>query len=479
MYQYKKTMYMLTLCQLMLASIFAQDINWSTEQKILTGSSGSNIRPRILALDQQHGIIVWGNDRSQSIHYANWERDSLSSIQNVNMNQSRAFITSWASTEIAGKNNVVYLIFKEDPAETGNIYLVRSLDYGHTFSDPIPVVIPNGFYSRFPGVAIDKDLQPIVSYMRFKTDWSQAEYVSIRSKDFGDHFDSFTEVTDKTKGEACDCCPVSMETEDDKIVVFFRNNRNNIRNMTASISINNGISYDLTQELDTADWFLQSCPSTGGDGFFNGDQLHSVWSSGRSGISKVYYSSYNLKSNQIDGFQIMNHNQGRNFQQNYPRMAGKNDTVGIVWNELVNNMDIFFSYFIGSNPADLITHTVRINKDLNGTQTTADVAYHSGNFYLCWQDQNDNTIRFKKGSIKTISSNKSEFKYSVKLFNTKQGFEIQSEKIIDLCTVYNLEGRFINQFKKFKTLEVPLPEKGIYLLNITQEKSEHSFVVYR
>jgi hypothetical protein len=454
--------------------VHAQDINWNADQKILTGGSGSNIRPRILALDPQHGIIVWGNDRSQSIHYALWEGDSIAGIQNINMKQSKAFITSWASTEIAGRNQVVYIIYKEDPAETGKIYLVRSMDFGKNFSDPIPVVIPNGFYSRFPGIAIDKDLQPIVSYMRFKTDWSQPEYVSIRSKDFGNSFDAFTEVTDKSKGEACDCCPVSMETEDDNIVVFYRNNRNNIRNMTASISNNNGTSFDITHELDTADWFLQSCPSTGGDGFFNGDQLHSVWSSGRTGISKVFYSKYNLLSNKIEGLQIMNHTQGRNFQQNYPRMAGKADTVGIVWNELVNTMDIFFSYFLGNNSSDLITHTIRINKDINGTQTTPDIAYHSGNFYLCWQDQNDNSIRFKKGSLNIISSNDSEFAQTLKMLNTKQGLEIRSEKQIDECIIYNLEGRIIAKYKKFNTVEIVLPSAGIYILKFQQGKSEFS-----
>lgn len=466
--------FILIFFQIYTFQVHAQDINWAVDQKINTGGSGSNIRPRITALDQQHGIIVWGNERSQSIHYAIWEGDTLSGIQNINMKQSKAFITSWASTEIAGKNNVVYIIFKEDPAETGKIYLVHSLDYGKNFSDPIPVVNPNGFYSRFPGIAIDKDLQPIVSYMRFKTDWSQPEYVSIRSKDFGDSFDAFIEVTDKSKGEACDCCPVSMETEEDNIVVFYRNNRNNIRNMTASISTNNGISYDITQELDTADWFLQSCPSTGGDGFFNGNQLHSVWSSGRTGISKVFYSKYNLLSKKIEGLQIMNHSQGRNFQQNYPRMAGKNDTVGIVWNELVNTMDIFFSYFLGNNSSDLITHTIRINKDINGTQTTPDIAYHSGNFYLCWQDQNDNSIRFKKGSINIISSSNSELAQNLKILNTKRGLEISSEKPIDECSIYNLEGRFIGKYKNFKTVEIILPTSGIYILKLQQGNSEYT-----
>ncbi|MBK6858690.1 MAG: T9SS type A sorting domain-containing protein [Saprospiraceae bacterium] len=211
-----------------------------------------------------------------------------------------------------------------------------------------------------------------------------------------------------------------------------------------------------------------------GDGFFNGDQLHSVWSSGRTGISKVFYSKYNLLSNKIEGLQIMNHTQGRNFQQNYPRMAGKNDTIGIVWNELVNTMDIFFSYFLGNNSSDLITHTIRINKDINGTQTTPDIAYHSGNFYLCWQDQNDNSIRFKKGSLNIISSNDSEFAQTLKMLNTKQGVEIRSEKQIDECIIYNLEGRIIAKYKKFNTVEIVLPSAGIYILKFQQGKSEFS-----
>ena len=122
------------------ASLFAQDIIWANDQKILTGGSGTNIRPRILALDADHGFILWGNHHSQSIHYALWEKDSLSPIYNINMKNTKAFIQSWASTEIAGRNQFVYIVYKEDPADVGNIYLLRSIDYGKTFSNQIIVV---------------------------------------------------------------------------------------------------------------------------------------------------------------------------------------------------------------------------------------------------------------------------------------------------------------------------------------------------
>ncbi|MBK9729401.1 MAG: hypothetical protein IPO86_14930 [Saprospiraceae bacterium] len=455
-----------TICSLISINLVGQEIIWTEDKKIITGGSGSNIRPRILALDQDHGILVWGNEHSQSIHYSFWEKDSLSSILNINMKQTKAFVTNWASTEIAGRDQYVYIVYKEDPAETGKIYLLKSIDFGKTFSLPIPVVHPIGFFSRFPGIAIDKDYQPIVSYMRFKTDWSSPEYVSIRSSDFGNSFDPYTEVTDKSKGEACDCCPVSMETDGNRIAVFYRNNRNNIRNMTAAISQNNGLSFDITQELDTADWFLQSCPSTGGDGFFNGQNLHTCWSSGRTGVSKVFYSRLNIDTKKIDAFQIMNHTQGRNFQQNYPRISGNQDTVGICWNELFTSMDIYFTYFTGQNSGDLIKNTIRINKDINGSQSSPDVGFNQGNFYLCWQDLNDNTIHFKKGSFKkTTAQDEISTDPSLKILNTNKGILVQSNFETKNWSLINLQGIEIAAGKKFPTSFIPIENAGIYILS--------------
>jgi hypothetical protein len=445
----------------------AQQITWSQEQKILTGH-GSNIRPRILALDEDHGIMVWGNEHSSSIHYALWENDVLSPIYNINMRNTLAFITSWASTEIAGRNQYVYIVYKENPADVGKIYLMRSTDYGKTFTHQIVVVDNNGFKCRFPGVAIDKDNQPIVSYMRFKDDWSDPEYVSIRSTDYGDTFDPFTEVTDTSKGEACDCCPVGMETDGgDRIAVFYRNNRNNIRNMTAAISLDNGLSYNITKELDTANWFLMSCPSTGGDGFFNGPYLYTTWNSGRTGISKTYYSRLNLDTKEIDDFYIMNHNQGRNLQQVYPRMAGYQDTVGIAWGELATNMDVFFTYFTGTNSVNLIPNTVKINNDRTGNQASPDLAYIHGAFYLCWQDMNDNTIRFKKGVISNVTSQedvKSKPEITVRTF--EGGIFINSEDMIDSWNLYDVNGNEIADGCDEYNAAINLHIKGVYFLYV-------------
>lgn len=448
-------------------AVHSQELIWNSEQSILTGGSGTNIRPRIIALTDSRGIILWGNQHTQSIQYALWQDDQLSGKIDLDINNAKAFITTWASTEIAGRNNYVYIVFKEDPAETGNIFLLRSTDYGKTFSKPIIAVKPEGFLSRFPGVAIDKDNQPIVSYMRFKTDWSEPEYVSIRSSDFGDSFDPFTEVTDKTKGEACDCCPVTMETDEDRIAVFYRNNRNNIRNMTVAISDNNGLSYDFTQELDTADWLLLSCPSTGGDGFFSDNELHTCWTSGRTGTSKVYYSKLELNDQNITSFVQMDHNVGRGFQQVYPRIAGHKDTVGICWNELVNGMDILFSYFVNNKSNELIPNTVRVNEVINGNQASADIAFVNGMFHLCWQDMNDNSIKYKTGRFKQTSKIITDrLDPDIQYIKSDQQTIIRCDQSFDLWRVADLSGQIMRSGSGPLEIILEQEPRGTYILNL-------------
>ncbi len=445
--------------------VCAQDIKWGNDLKITTGGGGTGIRPRILALDEDHGIIIWGNSSQQSIQYKYWSKDSLSQTRNIDMKNTKAFITDWASTELAGRNQYVYIVYKEDPADLGKIYLLRSVDYGKTFSTQIVVVDNTGFFSRFPGVAIDKDNQPIISYMRFKTDWTQAHYVTLRSSDFGNTFSPYVEATDISKGTACDCCPVGMASDGDRVAILYRNNRNNFRNMTAAISLDNAGSFAYTQELDTANWFLQSCPASGGDGFFNDHYLHTTWMSGRTGTNKVFYSRLDLNTQKVDAFQIMNHSLGKNLQQVDPKMAGNKDTVGICWTEAVTGYDIFFSYFTGNNSQDLIKNTVRINTDQNGSQDTPDLTYINGKFYLCWHDGNDNTIRFKIGVVNRVTRNEnSSINADLKIHNLSDGIELNSDQVLDEWQIYNLQGIQIAKGYNTQNATIPIPFNGLYFI---------------
>ncbi len=455
---------------------FAQSLTWSKEWKIPTGISGSNIRTRLVSLDSERGILLWGNERTQTIHYALWQGDSITYVFNPNMGQKKAFISTWASTEIAGRDNRVYIVFKADPADTGSIYLLRSEDFGLTFSDPIEIVRPRGFLCRFPGVAIGGDQQPIVSYMRFNEDWSEPAYVSMRSNDFGNSFDPFREVVDSSVGEACDCCPVGMETDGDRIAVLFRNNRNNIRNMTAAVSFDRGENYKLVAELDTSDWFLQSCPSTGGDGFFDESSLHTVWTSGRTGSSRAYYARLDLNTGKINQFYSLIHAQGRNQAQFYPRISGNRDTVGLCWNESLSGMDVFFTWFTGGNVNLAATNTIRINQDITGNQASADIAFKAGTFYLCWQDANDNSIRFKKAKLPAHSAiTDAQGRENILIKKTQNGYAIESEELLKSWSLTDITGREIRFGKNDHYILLENNLKGIYIFTTQSGQSLHSY----
>ncbi len=382
----------------------AQSLNWSSESTIAKTQSGGNVRPRIVCLDERHGIILWGSEPKQSISYALWEDDQFSAPTELNIEGKNAFVTEWASTEIAGRGSRVYIVFKENPAESGKIYLLRSDDFGKTFTKPIPVVDPVGFLCRFPGVAIDANNNPIVTYMRFNTDWSDPRYVSIRSTDSGNSFDAYKEIMDKSLGEACDCCPVSIISDQQRVAVLFRNNRNNIRNMTAAVSFDDGDSYNFSKELDTLNWTLFSCPAIGGDAFFADQYLNTSWLSGRTGTNKAYYSKLNLSTGKLDDFRALTNPLGRNLQQTDPRICGRADTVGLCWNELANGMDAFFSYYLAGNSKNLETNVVRVNTAANGNQSGVDMDFVNGAFYLTWKDATDYSIRFRKVRFSSVSS---------------------------------------------------------------------------
>ncbi|MBK7798956.1 MAG: exo-alpha-sialidase [Saprospiraceae bacterium] len=459
----------------------AQEIIWAPEIKINPARTGSNIRPRTVFLDRDHAVVLWGQLVTKRIQYALWENGKVSNIFTPNLNGLQPFINDWASTEVAGRDNFVYIVFKTDPAESGKIYLMRSEDYGQNFTKPIPIVNPDTFYCRFPGVAVDNNHQPIVSYMRFNKDWSEPHYVSIRSENFGNDFDSFRELVEPQFGEACDCCPVAMESDGDRLAVFYRNNRGNVRNMAVAISNDRGKNFNLHTELDNKDWVIFSCPSTGGDGFFNDDLLHTCWMSGRVNPPKIFYSSYNLSTGKLEQVLSMDHQKGRGQSQNYPRMAGRKDTVAMVWQETDISNDIFFTYSIGL-PTGFIKNTIKMNSEQNGNQTHPDVAFHSNKLLVSWSDNADGTVRLMEGAFK-VSSQTNHPNKNLSLFTVEQigkKLSITTNEPVEFIQVLATDGRRLYYGKETDIdLNIDFSEILILELKLKNLPLQHKTISWR
>lgn len=423
----------------------AQKINWSNEQKISTASRG-NIRPRLLALNDQKGIIVWGSELTKKITYATWQNDVLSTPKLLDMGTTQAFVTNWASLEIAGEDNVVYIVYKAEPADTAAIFMHVSTDYGETFSKPIVVQEGLSLKVRFPGIAIDQNRQAIISYMKFFKGWGDPSFMCRKSIDFGKSFGNEVLVSDSLQGEACDCCPVAMTTDQNDLAVLFRNNDNNIRDMTAVLSTDGGISYEGQYSLDTLSWKLNSCPSSAGDALFSKNVLHTTWMSGRTGRNKVYYSTWNRSTKKIDFLMPMDHILGRNLAQANPRIAGNQDTVFIIWSELISNSEILMNQFIYSKNSVQSQYST-INVTTAGHQINPDVKYRNGKLYTVWEDDGNNSIVMRIGTITNTTHVKTETKNFTWFIRDNKLYYNGGENL-DVI-IYNLSGMELARFKSY------------------------------
>jgi hypothetical protein len=110
--------------------------------------------------------------------------------------------------------------------------------------------------------------------------------------------------------------------------------------MWAGISNDGGATFPTTLEIDTTNWMLMSCPSSGPDGFVLGDTLYSVFMSAASGTSLVHFGRASLSGMAARHTRITGMFTGLT-SQNYPRMANAGSAACAVWVQITSSGMIF------------------------------------------------------------------------------------------------------------------------------------------
>ncbi|MBK9962235.1 MAG: hypothetical protein IPP06_13170 [Saprospiraceae bacterium] len=177
----------------------------------------------------------------------------------------------------------------------------------------------------------------------------------------------------------------------------------------------------------------------------------------------------------------MDHQKGRGQSQNYPRMAGRKDTVAMVWQETDNSNDIFFTYSIGL-PTGLIKNTIKMNAEQNGNQTHPDVAFHSNKILVSWSDNADGTIRLMEGkfnvSSQTNHPNKNSSLFTVEQIGKK--LSITTNEPIEFIQVLATDGRRLYYGKETDIdLNIDFSEILILELKIKNLPLQHKTISWR
>ncbi len=393
----KRKLLLSTGLVLLYVTSFAQSgITWNATMNVNNMMMYGNLHPRIVLDRSGDPMILWGNSSNSNAYFSKWNGASFSTPSVVNTTLP-VFAASWAGPDIASYGDTVYVVVKQTPEMMNPAYIYTSLDGGNSFADTVRLdVYLADSISRFPSVTTDNSGNPVVAYMKINPSFTGARWVVTRSNNFGATFGVDRLATGWSGGDVCDCCPSSIINNGNTVAVLYRDNDANIRDMWTGISTNNGATFTNGYALDTPNWMLMSCPSSGPDGVIIGDTMYSVLMSGYTGDYLVYLSKSSISGLTTSSVIPITGLLPGASTQNYPRIATDGSAVGIVWKQAISGqsqLPLLFTNNINNGfPAQYDT------VDLDDV-SNADIAIYDGTIHIVWEDPISGTVKYRSGTF--------------------------------------------------------------------------------
>lgn len=421
----KKTLF---TCFLMLVfSMHSQIIDWEDEIVVAPNTYG-NVRPRIVLTNNDEPLVLFGKS-SLGLFVSKLENNIFNTPLQVHPTDLSVYMANWTSGDIASHGDSVIIAFKANPLETGHIYSVSSVDGGLSFSDTIRADTHAEGVAWLPCLDMDNNGHSVLSYMVHDPVWVNPRYVYSKSVNLGSSFSPEIDITNNIAEEACDCCPAEIVAKDNREVLLFRNMNQNIRDIYAVYSADNGNNFQYTN-AEELNWAVNSCPSTAPDATFLGDRLWSVSASRVSGKYRVYLTEL-LTNDSIQRVSTDSIFPPDNFNgsQNYPRISSDGDTVVLVWQESnPSNFDIFLSVSINGSIQEMLSQKIMVNSDPSGAQLNPDVVIKNGFIHVVFQDNNGGVVKYRKGKFTSAG-----------LFSHPQSSHVYPNPASEYVQIKNLE----------------------------------------
>jgi len=396
----KKVQLLLTGLLLLSSHVFAQSgITWNATIDVNIMSMFGNQHPRIVLDRSGDPMVLWGNSSNNNAYFSKWNGSSFSVPLIVNTGVP-VFAASWAGPDITSSGDTVYVVVKETPETTNPAYMFTSFNGGTSFTGPAQVdgSISDSI-SRFPSVTTDNTGNPVVAFMKIDPSFNNARWVVTKSTDYGATFSTDILASNWSGGDVCDCCPASITSSGNTVSVMYRDNNSNIRDMWTGISNNGGTSFSGGFALDSPNWMLLACPSSGPDGVIVGDTLHSVLMSGFTGDYLIYYSKSSISAMANSSVVPLTGLLPGLTLQNFPRIAMDGSAVGVVWKQSVSGesqLPLLFTNNIANGfPTQFDT------VDLVDV-TNADIAIKNGVIHIVWEDPGSGTVKYRSGTFNSV-----------------------------------------------------------------------------
>ena len=403
----------------------------------ISGAGDGYGRPRIVLTSENNPLIIWRKDSSPKVLRASkWDGNNFSAPYDIL--QPGIIPSSWDGPEVASKGDTVYVVFTSSVTSQSSIMLIKSFNGGLTFSDTIRVSANNSLHKyRMGNIAVNSEGNPVVSYMQYLLNWMDPQQMVNVSNNYGSSFNGPIEGSALAPGEPCDCCKSSLVCSGDNLFLLFRNNYNNERNSFIAKSIDGGLSFIATTDLDDYDWMLNSCPATTPRGVIVDDSVVIVKRSGSTGNNEIVCSSVNI----IDLSYSYNNNIDLivGVQQDYPEISANKDTIVVVWQDNRSGIqDCYVS--ISTNGASSLNGSISFTDSTTvGYKSDPDVVYNKGEIHLVYLDNTQYKILYVKASFDMLNEvlDVEEASNQISKVIDLSGRETKEKKNIPLLYIYD------------------------------------------
>ena len=451
-------------------------LTWDPAIDVNAAGEGG-LRPRIALNAAGDPVVLWGRSGPASNQVAVWNGTGFGPPVEVSAPGCIPAVADWMGSSIASAGNTFWVVMKATPEESKPVYVRRSDDGGLTWGDTLRVDPPDGHVSRFPSIAVDDPDMPVVQYMRFDSGYFGARQVTARLN--GAAFEPPVPVSAPfLDGDVCDCCPNQVEALGDRVVAMYRHAEGNERVMWGATSADGGASFPTGALLDTTGWLLNSCPSSGPDGYLTADSIRYVWMSAANNGTKVYVGSADVTGLTLGAQRLVHPDQPLGCQQNFPRIAGSGDTLGVVWQQLRSGqLEVLFAWST-SGPGGL-GEPDTVNAVLTGAQRTPDIAYANGVFHLIWSESNTQ-VRYRKATITSNVGMEEPPAQAVRIWPDPATDVLRVEGVWTTAEVLDVAGHAVlRRSVQQGTIGVGALPPGTYVLRLWGANGVHAVATFR
>jgi len=385
--------YILTIL-LTVNSILASAQSFIASDPITVASGLGYYHPQIEITNDDKPIVLWANSSDKNLYVSKLGvNNSFSTPIQLNPMGFDVQTFDWSGADLAIEDSNVYVVFRSLGYETGHVYLVKSTDNGLTFGDTVRVDNLSSGYGQYPDVAVLNDTV-WVTFMDHDASGLNPQYVVAKSIDGGSTFLPEIVAGEILGNEACDCCQPEIIVNNDYVIVYFRNNDNNIRDIKGVVSYDRGETFTDFFSVDDHLWQINGCPSTGPDSrFINDSSSVTVYKTTENGDAKLFINQYNHNSNSSIGLKRVYDSNSSNLSVNYPQVAVKNNVFGVVWEGQGESRDVFINYS-ENGVAGLNADNVYNITNILGNQVKPDIAISASRFHVVYADQSSFNLKY-------------------------------------------------------------------------------------